>query len=472
MLRQGERVELTGTEFELLALLAAEPGKVFSRDDILNRLRGHEAELYTRAVDIVVSRLRKKLEPLDCIKTLRNAGYALAVARERAPREARPRTAAARAAGATALRHSLRVRLVVRVPAAGAGDGGASSWAACSSPSPAGWREAARPLLADYVDRLVAEIGTPPDVARAQALAQRLPITHPHRRARRQLGFAPRPAAPAPGGIERARSAIAGSCRTTADGHRISLRLGAAPWQRAPQASAGSRWRCCCCSIAAGLCLLCAACCGRSTTSAPARERFGRGDFAQPIPLRRRDELGDLAQRINTMAHDIQDMLDAKRALLLALSHELRSPLTRARLNAELLPDTPEGAAERDALLRDLGEMRDLISDLLESERLASPHAALQREPIDLAALVREVAAECPNGDRCTLDLAADLPPLPLDRTRMRLLLRNLLDNALRHGAGAPQPPQRLAARAARRRACGSKCATSAPASTRRSSST
>ncbi|MCY1163485.1 Response regulator ArlR [compost metagenome] len=79
VLRQGERVELTGTEFELLALLAAEPGKVFGRDDILNRLRGHEAELYTRAVDIVVSRLRKKLEPLDCIKTLRNAGYTLAV---------------------------------------------------------------------------------------------------------------------------------------------------------------------------------------------------------------------------------------------------------------------------------------------------------------------------------------------------------------------------------------------------------
>ena len=77
--RHGEPVELTGTEFELLALLASEPGKVFSRDDILNRLRGHEAELYSRAVDIVVSRLRKKLEPLDCIKTLRNAGYALAV---------------------------------------------------------------------------------------------------------------------------------------------------------------------------------------------------------------------------------------------------------------------------------------------------------------------------------------------------------------------------------------------------------
>ena len=62
-------------------LLAREPQKVFSRDEILNRLRGQEAELFTRAVDILVSRLRKKLEPLDCIKTLRNAGYAFAAAR-------------------------------------------------------------------------------------------------------------------------------------------------------------------------------------------------------------------------------------------------------------------------------------------------------------------------------------------------------------------------------------------------------
>ena len=75
----GQTIELTSTEFDLLHLLAREPGKVFHRDDILNQLRGHDADLYTRAVDIVVSRLRKKLEPLDAIKTLRNAGYALAL---------------------------------------------------------------------------------------------------------------------------------------------------------------------------------------------------------------------------------------------------------------------------------------------------------------------------------------------------------------------------------------------------------
>jgi OmpR family response regulator RpaB len=81
VMRDGAEVDLTASEFELLLMLAREPGRVFSRDDILNQLRGHEAELYTRAVDIVVSRLRKKLEPLECIKTLRNAGYTLALRR-------------------------------------------------------------------------------------------------------------------------------------------------------------------------------------------------------------------------------------------------------------------------------------------------------------------------------------------------------------------------------------------------------
>jgi two-component system, OmpR family, response regulator len=77
--RQGETIDLTSTEFELLALLATAPHKVFSRDDILEKLRGRSAEdIHSRAVDILVSRLRRKLEPLDCIHTLRNAGYTFA----------------------------------------------------------------------------------------------------------------------------------------------------------------------------------------------------------------------------------------------------------------------------------------------------------------------------------------------------------------------------------------------------------
>jgi OmpR family response regulator RpaB len=77
--RHGQAVELTSTEFELLVLLASTPGKVYHRDDILARLRGQPGQdIHSRAVDILVSRLRKKLEPLDAIHTLRNAGYLFA----------------------------------------------------------------------------------------------------------------------------------------------------------------------------------------------------------------------------------------------------------------------------------------------------------------------------------------------------------------------------------------------------------
>jgi signal transduction histidine kinase len=146
-------------------------------------------------------------------------------------------------------------------------------------------------------------------------------------------------------------------------------------------------------------------------------------------------------------------MLEAKRTLLLAISHELRSPLTRARLNTELLPETPEVQPSRAALLRDLGQMRDLVADLLESERLASPHAALHREPTDLAALVAEavgaLGGALNDAPKIVQNLQPNVPALQLDRTRMRLLLRNLLDNALRHSVDAPQPPEVLLAQTA-----------------------
>jgi two-component system OmpR family response regulator len=70
-----EAIQLTSMEYRLLALLAGKPGKPFSRDDILNALRGVEADLFTRSVDIQVSRLRQKLKPLDPIKTVWGAGY-------------------------------------------------------------------------------------------------------------------------------------------------------------------------------------------------------------------------------------------------------------------------------------------------------------------------------------------------------------------------------------------------------------
>jgi signal transduction histidine kinase len=164
--------------------------------------------------------------------------------------------------------------------------------------------------------------------------------------------------------------------------------------------------------------------------------RYGEGNFDTPIPVRRKDELGDLATQVNHMATGLHGMLKNQRALLLAISHELRSPLTRARLNAELSAES----TERQALLRDLTLMGELITDLLEGERLAAGPAALKREATDLNTLLREVVATGFAEQPIQLSLADELPVLQLDRPRATLLLRNLIDNACRHGAAAGEP--------------------------------
>ncbi len=74
---EGQNPQLTNMEYRLLVLLAESPRKPFNRDEILNALKGVDAELYTRSVDILVSRLRHKLKPLDPIKTVWGAGYSL-----------------------------------------------------------------------------------------------------------------------------------------------------------------------------------------------------------------------------------------------------------------------------------------------------------------------------------------------------------------------------------------------------------
>ncbi len=66
---------LSSMEYQLLQLLASHPGKNFTRDEILNALKGIDSELFSRSVDILVSRLRQKLKPADVIKTIRGTGY-------------------------------------------------------------------------------------------------------------------------------------------------------------------------------------------------------------------------------------------------------------------------------------------------------------------------------------------------------------------------------------------------------------
>lgn len=72
---EGVQLDLTTREFALLVLLSQSPGKAWTRDQIMNELRGTDADIYSRVIDISISRLRKKLKPLDPIKTVWGTGY-------------------------------------------------------------------------------------------------------------------------------------------------------------------------------------------------------------------------------------------------------------------------------------------------------------------------------------------------------------------------------------------------------------
>jgi signal transduction histidine kinase len=163
---------------------------------------------------------------------------------------------------------------------------------------------------------------------------------------------------------------------------------------------------------------------------------IGAGHFGHRIRTRREDELGELAGDINLMAGKVEGMLDAKRQLLLGVSHELRSPISRMTLGLALLEDSPAVGALR----VDLKEMRSIVETLLDAERLESPHSALQLEEVSPAELVHDLVGQFfPGESRLRLSVG-ELPAARLDPVRVQLMLKNLIGNALRYSTAEDGP--------------------------------
>ena len=162
-------------------------------------------------------------------------------------------------------------------------------------------------------------------------------------------------------------------------------------------------------------------------------ERIRQGDLSYRVKSNLQDELGELTESINHMADSLQSMLEAKRQLLMAISHELRTPITKAKLRMEFMPESNE----KDQLKEDIDEIDLLISDLLEAERLNNDHSVLVSEPVMLANFVRSITEQFQS---YTGELEVNTPiddlEFEIDKLRIRLLITNLLNNAIRHGKG------------------------------------
>lgn len=157
---------------------------------------------------------------------------------------------------------------------------------------------------------------------------------------------------------------------------------------------------------------------------------YAKGNLSHRVAIERDDELGNLTQVMNNMAQQIEKMLQAKRQMLLAISHELRTPLTRMKLATELI----DHESQQVPLRRDIQEMENLINEILESERLNSDHKVLNLESVKLDELLNELVLEINlNFDDRVVFKSQDCGKLMLDPVRIRLLLRNLIMNALQH---------------------------------------
>ena len=162
-------------------------------------------------------------------------------------------------------------------------------------------------------------------------------------------------------------------------------------------------------------------------------ERIRQGDLSYRVKSNLQDELGELTESINHMADSLQSMLEAKRQLLMAISHELRTPITKAKLRMEFMPESDE----KDQLKEDINEIDLLISDLLEAERLNNDHSALVSERVLLANFVRSITESFKsNNGEIEIEIPVNDLEFEIDKLRIRLLITNLLNNAIRHGKG------------------------------------
>jgi signal transduction histidine kinase len=166
-------------------------------------------------------------------------------------------------------------------------------------------------------------------------------------------------------------------------------------------------------------------------------EQVSSGNLDYLVPVKKSDELGNLADAFNLMIGRIREMLHSREQLLLNVSHELRSPLTRMKVALEFLP---ENSAKKN-LSEDISEMETMISEILETERLKSEYGQLNLQPTELANIVEEVIAMFKHAyPDFIYENKAGKKILNIDRQRIKTVINNLLTNAIKYSENASEP--------------------------------
>jgi signal transduction histidine kinase len=160
-------------------------------------------------------------------------------------------------------------------------------------------------------------------------------------------------------------------------------------------------------------------------------EAWGDGHLATRVAVDGADEVACLAASFNGAAARIEALVGAQKSLLANASHELRSPLARIRMAAELMAEQAAPAIQAE-LRRNVAELDQLIDEVLLASRLDAAGAAMPSpEDVDLTGILAEECA------RAGATLQADVHGMRGEPKLLRRMVRNLLENAVRYGAGS-----------------------------------
>jgi len=162
-----------------------------------------------------------------------------------------------------------------------------------------------------------------------------------------------------------------------------------------------------------------------------------QGNFDQQVRVWKMDQLGHLTTSFNDMICKIKEMITARNQLLLDVSHEMRSPLTRVKVAMELIPESPN----KMSINEDIAEMEQMLTEILETERLSSTHQNLTLARTNLPEIIRDIANKYKNS-KPGLDLSG-LPETCLvngDTERLKICLRNIIENSLKFSPGSDKP--------------------------------
>jgi two-component system, OmpR family, sensor histidine kinase BaeS len=171
-----------------------------------------------------------------------------------------------------------------------------------------------------------------------------------------------------------------------------------------------------------------------------ATHAVSEGDLSQQVPVRSRDELGELARAFNKMSAELARSINARKQMTADIAHELRTPLSLILGHAEAVHDgvLPPSTDNFEIIREEATRLEHLINDLRMLSLADAGELSMQMETLEPQRLIQEVSSRYQyqaqkKNITFALDIAPDLPLIEADPGRMTQVLTNILDNALRH---------------------------------------